>query len=85
MKGGGRERESGHHDLAEMSVDDFFESGLVSSSDDESPTASATAHKKHSRVKKRLVLLAREGSMQRSYDWYEYVCLCSLGGCSEAS
>jgi hypothetical protein len=49
VKVGGR----GHRDLAEMSVDDFFESGLVSSSDDESPAAPATTHQKHSKVKKR--------------------------------
>ena len=60
MKGGGRERErdTSHRELAEMSVDDFFESGLVSSSDDEpdsGPTTSrsATDHKKRSKVKTR--------------------------------
>ena len=58
VKGGGREgeRDTGHRDLAEMSVDEFFESGLASSSDDETdfgPTNSATAHKMLSKVKKR--------------------------------
>lgn len=57
MKGGGRERER-HRDLAGMSVDDFFESGLISSSDDESDSEPmASAHKKHSKVKKRLIII----------------------------
>ena len=56
MKGGGRERER-QRDLVDMSVDDFFESGLVSSSDDESDSGPvASAHKKHSKVKKRLIM-----------------------------
>ena len=46
VKGGGREREkgTGHCDLAEMSVDDFFESGLISSSDDESDSERDFSH-----------------------------------------
>ena len=65
MKGGGREREK--HDLAKMSVDDFFESGLISSSDDESDSEPmAPAHKKHSKVKKRLIIIAMSACIEAS-------------------
>ena len=68
MKGGGREREkgTGHHDLAEMSVDDFFESGLISSSDDESDSEPMASHKKHSKVKKRLIIIAVSACIETS-------------------
>ena len=69
VKGGGRERErgTGHRDLAGMSVDDFFESGLVSSSDDDSDSGpTASAHKKHSRVKKRLIIISVNACIEAS-------------------
>ena len=54
----GAERDVGRrgHGLAEMSVDDFFEGGFDSSSDDDADavaTASATAHRGRSKTKER--------------------------------
>lgn len=52
----GAERDTGRRGLAEMNVDDFFEGGFDSSSDDDADavaTASATAHRGRSKTKER--------------------------------